>query len=322
MRISYYNSLIEKKRLQKEAHKKDEITIHCDFVDREGTSTSGSSGRLIFGFEGEQEKTIEPKFTRPASDFFFGLHSVKMLNEIFPQLRESYDKVLIDRVKKQLKIEDEKNVDIKELMRLLSLKISLKYSQLTKVKSNDPLELDEDTEIMRKIGQTQMLLPKNPDFLREMSLVYIVTRFKEYLKKILYEVFRAYPELLSNSEIEKKIDNITERGMKKCHQHLQRIFSFELKHNNWDEFVERFCRRNCIIHNNGIPNDDYWKCIESKTTTERLKVNLEYLIKSIKLFEIYGQRINNFFWTNYGWPTYLKEIESSKTSQTHSSTEK
>ena len=310
MRILYYDSPKEKKRLQKEAHDRAEITIHCDFVDKEGKSTSGYSGRLICGFEGEQEKTIEPKFTRPVSDFFFSLQSVKMLNETFPQLRESYDKILVDKVKKQLKIEDEKNVDINELMRLLSVKISLKYTQLAKVRSNHPLEPDEDTEIMRKIGQTQMLLPKNPDFLREMSLVYVVTRFKEYLKKILYEVFRAYPELLSNSEIEKKIDDITEHGMKKCNQRLQRIFSFELKHNNWDEFVERFCRRNCIIHNNGIPDDDYWKCIESKTTTERLEVSLEYLIKSIKLFEIYGQRINNFFWTNYGWPAYLKEIES------------
>ena len=310
MRISYYNSLIEKKRLQKEAHEKGESSIHCDFVDKEGKHTSGSSGRLIFGFEGEQEKTIEPKFTRPASDFFFSLESVKMMNDTFPQLRESYDKVLIDKVKKQLKINDEKNLDINEAIRLLSIKTSLKYSQLAKVRSNLPLEPDEDTEIMRKIGQTQMLLPKNPDFLREMSLVYVVTRFKEYLKKILYEVFKAYPELLSNSGIHKKINNIVEYGMKNCHQCLQQIFRFELKHNNWDEFTERFCRRNCIIHNNGIPDDDYWKCNESKTSTERLEVNLEYLIKSIKLFEIYGQRINNFFWTNYGWPAYLKEINS------------
>jgi len=46
--IKYYNSKTKWKKLKKEAIQRGESTIHDDFIDVNGITTDGTSGRLTF----------------------------------------------------------------------------------------------------------------------------------------------------------------------------------------------------------------------------------------------------------------------------------
>lgn len=61
MRIVYYGSPEEKKKLKLAANKLGESTIHDDFLDKNGKATNGNSGKLTFKI---LSSTPNPKFIR------------------------------------------------------------------------------------------------------------------------------------------------------------------------------------------------------------------------------------------------------------------
>ncbi len=64
---------------------------------------------------------------------------------------------------------------------------------------------------------------------------------------------------------------------------------------NWNEFKERFYRRNILIHNLGMPNKQYRQKTGYEGGNEHLKVTMEYLIESISLFSQIAMNIGLAF---------------------------
>ena len=63
MTVVYYKSKQEWIKAKKTANAKGESTIHDDFVDKDGKSTDGKSGRLTFAVKpaGDQTKFLRKK---------------------------------------------------------------------------------------------------------------------------------------------------------------------------------------------------------------------------------------------------------------------
>ena len=79
-------------------------------------------------------------------------------------------------------------------------------------------------------------------------------------------------------------------------QFLKMRFGMEMsKVFNWNEFKERFYRRNFLIHNSGMPNKLYRQKTGYNGENERLTVSMKYLIESISLFSQISMNIGLAF---------------------------
>lgn len=163
-------------------------------------------------------------------------------------------------------------------------------------------------------------IPRNTiPFVNEMSLVYLIINFEEFLKNVLRLTFKNKPTMLSTNKvmsheeilsfdnidkirnriIEKEIDDLISKDIEKIGQHLQDFFKLNLKHKkNWNEFTERFYRRHVIVHNNGIPDDRYRLKTKQKVV-KRLDTDQKYVSKSINIFHDYAVTITKFFERKY-----------------------
>lgn len=163
-------------------------------------------------------------------------------------------------------------------------------------------------------------IPRNTiPFVNEMSLVYLIINFEEFLKNILRLTFKNKPTMLStnkemtheeilsfdnigeirNRMIEKETGDIISKDVEKIGQHLQDFFKLNLKHKkNWNEFTERFYRRHIIVHNNGIPDEKYRLKIKRKIV-KRLDTDQKYMFESINIFHDYAVTITKFFEKKY-----------------------
>jgi hypothetical protein len=164
--------------------------------------------------------------------------------------------------------------------------------------------------------------------IREMSLVYLVAVFENYLQKILTFSFREKPEALKTCQknlsyeelmkfsdvnsireaiIEKEIMIVNE-DIEEIREYIKRKFGTDISQIdeksskqildyvktalklekcepvNWDNFKERFYRRNIIVHNLGMPNKLYRQKTGYQGKNEVLKVSMAYLLESLSLF--------------------------------------
>jgi hypothetical protein len=175
---------------------------------------------------------------------------------------------------------------------------------------------------------TAIMLPK---FIREMSLVYLVAKFEDFISKELKivfakrsEMFRAIPrdkakadekkvtysDVFSVSNLDELKDKIMEREIKRIlMQDLEEV-NVDLGHylkvdladnkNNWKAIKECFQRRNIILHNNGKVNATYRQKTGENPTDEHLSVDERYLSKSITLFETYCNEITDSVLQKFG----------------------
>jgi len=148
---------------------------------------------------------------------------------------------------------------------------------------------------------------KLDDFLREMSLVYLITFFESFLEDILRTTFERRPECLSSSKtitageivektilkesvldilVKKEIDDVMRSDIEQINQYFLKKFKIDLSKLsfNWNESKERFYRRNIILHNLGIINNEYRQKTGFKGEEKRLDVSEDYLEESLKIF--------------------------------------
>lgn len=327
MGVFYYHSKKEKEERKKEIKKRGLRLFHTDFVDEKGNPTSGTSGRLIFGTEEQEEKSTERKFTRPASIFFSELESIKTFMNVYPLMYENYEEFTTNELKKKIGT-DSKDLTSNQLLSLYHFRLSQNLKYLSREQRNQYVP-DEVDQLMIAVGKNKMFLPRSQSFVREMSLVYLISIFNGYIIKILYEVFRANKELLKLNSGKKNFHKIIDSknedffeeelyefiskdlvgyGMENLSKEFKKFFGFEFKGNNWEKFSEYFERRNVIVHHEGIPSKRYKKKFPKYAKLEKLEISKEYLIQAIKSLESYQQRINGFFWSNYGEMKYLEEM--------------
>lgn len=61
------------------------------------------------------------------------------------------------------------------------------------------------------------------------------------------------------------------------------------KEKEWKEFCERFYRRNVIMHNDGKPDEMYYRKTSKRHTKYRLDSSEKYILKSVRLFDKFAK---------------------------------
>lgn len=151
-------------------------------------------------------------------------------------------------------------------------------------------------------------------FIREMTLIYLVILFENFLAHLLRMSFAKRPEVLrsySNKTMSyqelmdcsdegkigsRMIEKVVDEIMRQCiddivHKHLDQRFHCGLEQNpKWNKFREIFYRRNMIVHNDGLPNSVYRVEINPRVHT-RLAVDKRYLDDAFKVFRSFAKAI-------------------------------
>ncbi len=332
MGIVYSHSKEEEKEMKKRIHEKKYSPFHTNFVDEKGNSTDGSVKQIIFGSEKLKKKSINDRFTRPPSNFMNSLEQIKRLVKLYPIFFDLYEESKIEELRKLLRIKNpkqqkiilkklfkEKNLgnpvpigDLAQLEMIYGLRQSKKLLRLAKKTGKNqwsfpPNKLDN---LITHTVLDHLFLNREPEFLNEIILVYLITIFKEYLKSILKEVFILYPQLTGKTETKVRIGEIPDNTDK-----IFQIFKNNLEF-NLEKYIpdlklieEKFLRRNLLIHNNGFPDDEYKKKIGC-TDNSRLKTDAKYVKESIKIFDKNKTVIQNYLWKQYGNPKFLEQMSS------------
>ncbi|MBU7027099.1 MAG: hypothetical protein HXS48_09155 [Theionarchaea archaeon] len=154
-------------------------------------------------------------------------------------------------------------------------------------------------------------------FVREMSLVYLITCFEELLQSTLKITFTTCPDTLKSSQktltyeeilkqkeisdmleclIEKETTSVIHEDIDGINKYLKRNFGLDLAlANGWHLFRERFYRRNIVVHNNCYPNRIYRQKAKYRGKDVRLSISRQYLSRSYKLFQKFGEQIHKYF---------------------------
>lgn len=329
MGICYYTTLKEKEEKIKELEKKGFKIFHTEFIDEQGNSTSGSSGQLVFATKEQQEKSIESRFVKPIHYFYSEVESIKTLTEMYPLMYDEYENFLFNKFPEQLGFDMMRKRTPEQLLSLYHFKQSLARKNLPKEKWN-LIQQDDRDKALLVLSKNKMFLSNSENFVRNMSLIYLVTLFYGYFTTIIYEVFWHNQNLIElipkdreirkindkNSEQFKQelIDfvdkDFTGQGIQNTAYMLKKYFEFEIKRDNFETLDEILERRNMLVHHEGKPNKRYRKKFPQNAKLAKLDVSQDYLLGGIKLFETYVSRINGFFWTQYGKPIYLKQMQS------------
>jgi hypothetical protein len=202
---------------------------------------------------------------------------------------------------------------------------------------NAILQFNAKNKFLRNMCESIDLM-QSSDLVRNMSLVYLVAVFENFIQRVLLISFRKkpetlrtcqknlnYEELLKFSNIDEVREGIIEKeimvvneDIEDIRKYIKKRFGIEIsefvedsekiqqfikmklgieisKAFNWNEFKERFYRRNLLIHNSGMPNKLYRQKTGYKGENECLKVSMEYLIESISLFSQISMNIGLAF---------------------------
>jgi hypothetical protein len=158
---------------------------------------------------------------------------------------------------------------------------------------------------------------------KEMTLVYLVIVFEEYITGLLSSLFRKRPEILKSSEknipyweafqctdlnellkeiSKKEVRSRIELGIDGFNDYLVRNFKLDLRQNaDWGTFKEVFYRRNIVVHNYGIPDSKYISKTNFKgRRDEWLEIDNRYINEAFAIFEKYSDEIAHFFHKKYG----------------------
>ena len=162
-------------------------------------------------------------------------------------------------------------------------------------------------ELLKRILQNAELSLRSADFIRDMSLVYLVVEFESFLKELLKVTFQKKPQILASSEktityeelvrfntiedalneiIEKEASKIVNEGIEKMNRSFNKKFKMRLSdYVDWEKFKERFYRRNIIVHNNGVVNKTYKSKTGYTNGNIKLIVTESYLEETFDIFQ-------------------------------------
>lgn len=161
------------------------------------------------------------------------------------------------------------------------------------------------------------------EFIRKMSLVYLVSQFEIFLQQMISITLQKIPgpimeksitlkqltECKSIKEaklqiIEKEVHDIRLTDPNEADEYFSRKFRVQLSAlPRWSDFRERFYRRHAIIHRFGTPDQKYLAKTGRKRVRE-LDVSRNYLATSIKLFSATARGIARQLERRFGseWP--------------------
>ncbi|MHA1381020.1 MAG: hypothetical protein ACTSRG_21850 [Candidatus Helarchaeota archaeon] len=249
--------------------------------------------------------------------------NLELINELNKQLSESIQQIF--KEKKEILEEKLSNLDEKTQDELVSSFLELETLLKTIVQTEQrelggSIEIkmsDEAGDFFIEFIKTYLYRKRFDEFIRTMSLVYLVAIFKSFLQSILTITFQVKPEILSSSKkkvsweelakfknlnevrkrmMEKEIKSIIDQDIEDIDKYLKNQFKINLsQYPDWNKFKERFYRRNIIIHNLGRIDERYRLKTGYNGEEIRLKIPPEYLIETIELFKTRAERILTYF---------------------------
>jgi hypothetical protein len=243
------------------------------------------------------------------SHYTFFRHQLSILtylNKVVPKSIEGIEKSRRDQISKYIQALDEEDRN--------------EFDNFLQYMNPEQLKRRRRTLMTRKPLIAQILLRmfdyRNFNllmFIKEMSLVYLITSFEGFLAHILEDVFSWDPRCLRRKQktidyetilrykkfedlkdyiIQEEIKSILRGSIDQINHSLKDYFKLDLSSNdNWKVFKECFYRRNLVVHNNLYPDEDYKTKTRYKGKRKRLSITRRYLTNSLKVFEIYAKII-------------------------------
>jgi hypothetical protein len=150
------------------------------------------------------------------------------------------------------------------------------------------------------------------EFMRDMSLVYLVSQFEAMLQKFIGHALNKHPTALSSGRaltldelkkcgrikdaigavIEKEVTDVMQQDIDQMDDYLARKWGVTMSGSpKWSQFRESFYRRNIILHNSGIVNGKYRQKTHYRGKDVQLRVSYDYLTKSVSAFQQIAERL-------------------------------
>lgn len=241
------------------------------------------------------------------------MNDIKILehiNVILPQASDRYSQTQLSDLRKKIQYLDKKGK--REMVRF----VDHFRTHEDKVGEKVFLKHPETAEIVSQLCFLSILEKRIPMFIREMSLLYLVISFEEFLRIIIRNIFVHRPESLKSirktmpfkdilerskrdnviqmADIE--VDDIMRLNIDQIARRLDDIFSFKLnKEPEWNKFKEVFYRRNCYVHNFGYPNESYVLTFKPRTQNGKLPIDKPYLDEAYRVFRLFVTTIEERF---------------------------
>lgn len=177
-------------------------------------------------------------------------------------------------------------------------------------------------ELIDTIMNVGMYTTRIPMFIREMSVVYLVASFENFLatamslamtfkpdilkqsdKKLDYREIVAYDTIegLLSSIINDEVEAVFFKDIEDINGYLKQKFNLNFsKRPDWPKLKEIFYRRNLIIHNDLRPNDIYREKTGYKGKDDRLDITEGYMVRAFRLFERYSNEVDKHFMAKFG----------------------
>lgn len=247
-------------------------------------------------------------------NFDFDLRIIKELNKILPKSLNKF--FTLEREKSLKKIGKFNKKDVREYQR---------FQKWTEKSLDKQKQFSTTSTKVAKFvgGKTYEFVHSHRYnlFIREMSLIYLITSFEEFLEHIISNVYSIKPvalkqsgkqlsfnEIISTKDrdelfekmIFSEVKTLLKNDIYEINEYLVNRFKLDLsKKNNWKQFKERFYRRHILIHNNLRPDEQYRMKTGYRGTDTRLDVSQQYLNRSLSLYKNYAKYINDFFISKY-----------------------
>lgn len=166
--------------------------------------------------------------------------------------------------------------------------------------------------VLREFTKAVILSKRVPSFLNEMCLSYLVSVFEDLLCADIRDIYAVIPQMLKMSDktislgnlvdfatitemrkalIEREISGLTRGGIEDFQAYFKSKMQFDIEAEDWNDFTEFFFRRNLLVHNDLVPDDEYVKKTMYQGDRIRLPITDEYLDTGFRLFENYAESI-------------------------------
>lgn len=258
---------------------------------------------------------------RELSKFQGQLQVAYEINHILPQLlKEHYDKGAKSALDELAKLTDD------ERIQLLSAKNDIEGLMKGEISVT---QFKMPSEKIRKIMLATMqggesALNNYSSTIRNMVLSYLISKFEDLVAVYLKIVFMHKPEALYSKEktltyeeilkhdsveslrvaiIYKEVDGVLRKSIEKIDEYLLTKFGFELSARpNWNKLTESIYRRNCIIHNDSLPNIDYMQKFRPESRLMLLDANEKYLDDIANVLNAEAKAMKTFFIEKFQLP--------------------
>jgi uncharacterized protein YnzC (UPF0291/DUF896 family) len=96
--------------------------------------------------------------------------------------------------------------------------------------------------------------------------------------------------------IDREVDFVLHKSIEKINDYLKKKFGLDLSTRpNWYKLTESMYRRNCIIHNDALPNNDYMQKFRPTSRTTLLNVDEKYLDEIADILNEEVEEMKQFF---------------------------